>query len=337
MSKQIHLVVEQLNNIALLLKSSPFPNRFEPNIIKSTIDNSINNLANAYFAIVAICHQTSPIGERPLEGFISNNPRKGWDYLKEKFLIASTCDSKWLDPRFWQCLNPITLANLYKDDEKGLTLSRISERTFLLNNLGDLLITDGYIAIEDAFIALSNTLGGSDGFISYLSRFEAYSDPLFKKTFLFLSLANTECGWQYIDPENIHSPIDYHELRGHLRLGTIDIAETCIQIKLKRGLSISSEEDFYIRQAVQEANEYISRIVGVSNSELHYFLWNVFRSCCSRQAEQSHCLECSPICSLPESYRIVPYYHSRCIFSELCPSVHNTYKIVEPAYLGHYY
>jgi len=337
MNEQVQIVYEQVNKIAILLRSSRFPERYEPANENLRIANSKINLANAYLAIVAICHQTSPIGERQLEGFISTNYRKGWDYLKEKLLHAAILDPNWADPKFWQYLTPTILSELYKDKDKGCTLSRVNERTFLLNNLGEGLIHDGFLRIEDAISSLDYIVGGDNGFIRYLSRYEAYSDPLNKKTSLFLSLAETECGWKYQDPENIHSPIDYHELRGHLRLGTVYVVDERIKLKLINHLPISIEDDLTIRKVVQDTNEYLSRVVGVSAIELHYFLWNIFRSCCSRQVGQTHCICCSEECSLPEPYKILPYYHSCCIFHELCPSINDINKVIEPPYIGHFY
>jgi hypothetical protein len=337
MIEHVKNVYEQVNKIAIMLKSSRFPKRYEPAIEDLTITNFKKYLANTYLAIVAICHQTSPIGERQFEGYISTNYRKGWDYLKEKFLFAVTLDPKWSDPEFWQYLTPTMLSELYEDKDKGCTLSRVNERTFFLNNLGEGLIHDGFFRIDDVITSLDYIVSGDNGFIKYLSRYEAYSDPLNKKTNYFLSLAETECGWKYKDPENIRSPIDYHELRGHLRLGTINVVDERIKFKLINHLPVSIEDDLIIRKAVQDANEYISREVGVSASELHYFLWNIFRSCCSRRVDQTHCLDCTDQCTLPEPYKTLPYYQSRCIFNEICPSKNNQDKLIEPPYIGHYY
>src|SRR5579859_2987919 len=74
-------------------------------------NGTADNLANCYLAIVAICHQTSPIGERRLEGWIDGRQRFGWDYLKEKYLAAALSQEKLSSPSYWAELTQYDLAN----------------------------------------------------------------------------------------------------------------------------------------------------------------------------------------------------------------------------------
>lgn len=176
-------------------------------------------LANAYFVIVAICHQTTPIGERGLQGYINNEPeiRRGWDYLKEKFLLTVLQEPKWSSVAFWSELTPNELSALYQDDTIskqygdetiGRTLNRINERAFLINNLGGVLTRYGFKYIDEAFAQANQTISGNAGFLSFLqNNFEAYKDPVRKKSLLFLSIAAEECGWGLKDPENLSSPV----------------------------------------------------------------------------------------------------------------------------------
>jgi hypothetical protein len=288
-------------------------------------------------AIVAICHQTSPIGERPLEGIVEGSRSKGWDYLKTKFLLAARSDISLCNPQSWAAVNPLALSTLFADDQLGLTLNRVSERAYLLNDLGHRLVVNECSSIRTLFDACKGTLAGGDGFLHHLSQFAAYSDPLKKKSFFFLSLMQTECGWTFDDPESLQSPVDYHEIRGHLRLGSVDVHDARLASKLRAGIPVNQEEDAAIRCAVQEANASIARMCSAADSELHYLLWNVFRNCCPRASLQTHCSTCPPDCLLPAPYRAPTYYQSRCIFAPICASANKDAKPVEPAYLGHYY
>src|SRR5690349_3366695 len=81
----------QVAKLIAELKLSAVPSELEASTHSFQWTSGLGELANAYFAIVAICHQTSPIGERPLQGYVHLETQKkvGWDYLKERFLIAA--------------------------------------------------------------------------------------------------------------------------------------------------------------------------------------------------------------------------------------------------------
>src|SRR5215831_10066077 len=99
-----------------LIKRFNVPHEPESTTHSFTWTSDIQSLANSYFAIVAICHQTTPIGERRLEGHINGVVKYGWDYLKEKFLTVALRDPKWTSCNCWQNITPIELSELYHDE-----------------------------------------------------------------------------------------------------------------------------------------------------------------------------------------------------------------------------
>ena len=101
-----------------------------------------------------------------------------------------------------------------------------------------------------------------------------------KKAQFFIAIMMNELGWVVSDPENLSSPVDYHELRGHLRIGTVFSDDATIASKIEKGLPLTVEEDIEIRQQVQKINDFIARETGLSSSVVHYLFWNVFRNCC---------------------------------------------------------
>lgn len=147
-----------------------------------------NLLANCYFAIVAICHQTSPLGERRLEGYINDEKKVGWDYLKEKFFTKVIEDLRWSSCDYWEVLTPNELSKLYCDEKLGLTLNRVNERTFLINDLGCRFKHFNITFIREAFDERNQFLNGESGFLKFLTVFEAYKDPVMKKSQFFCLL-----------------------------------------------------------------------------------------------------------------------------------------------------
>jgi hypothetical protein len=325
----------QVSRIAEILRNSAVPPEQEASThaLEWKLDSDL--LGNCYFAIVAICHQTSPVGEQRLQGNVGGIKKYGWDYLKERFFDRTISEPKWASSEFWATVTPIQLSELYEDSESGQTLNRVNERAYLLNDLGNQLLSLKLNSVSDAFQQCDSTLGGNNGFLTFLERFIAYRDPLRKKSLFYTSIATKECGWKLKDPENLLSPVDYHELRGHLRLGTVLIAPSPLAAKIQHGLVLSEQEDELLRTAVQQVNDQLSRDAGLSSSTIHYFFWNVFRNCCPRIG--THCHGCNENCSLPHQYKSMPTYHKKCVFSSVCKSVDVLVKVIEPPYIGHYY
>lgn len=336
---QISTNERRVDELVELLRGTDIPVEDEGGPMSRISNLTARERADAYFAIVAICHQTSPLGERRLEGYISEDPhskREGWDYLKGRFLLHALQNRKLTSPSGWSRLTPIELSDLYDDTVYGRTLTRVNERTHLLNDLGARLLEMGFQHIEELYLACGAKLGGEGGFLARLHAFEAYRDPVQKKSLYFASIVATECGWHISDPENLLSPIDYHELRGHLRIGTV-LIEGALHDKIRTGLPLSADEDTALRSVVQGINERVASQLGISSSRLHYLLWNVFRNCCPRQAAETHCDSCGDSCKLPESYKAIPLYQGRCIFSSICVSARQIDKVVDPPYVGDFY
>jgi hypothetical protein len=158
-----------------------------------------------------------------------------------------------------------------------------------------------------------------------------------KKSMFFLSLATKECGWKLADPESLLSPVDYHELRGHLRIGTVKINDADLWLKIQRGLVLSEAEDVTIRQKVQEVNDRLAHLTGNSASVIHYLCWNIFRNCCPRESKDTHCSACGSNCMLPRQYKEMQGYQGRCVFSAACASAGKPEKVIDPPYAGDFY
>lgn len=336
-SSNITINKGKLDSLVGILRGLNIPREIEnpPNFVPPKIHS--RELANIYLFLVAICHQTSSLGEKRLQGKIAGKTRAGWDYLKEKLFQEIVSQSDLISPTSWESLTPERLSNLYQDREVGLTLNRINERTFLINDLGKRLIVDGFEYIDMAFDKAAKTLQGSGGFLNYLAGFLAYSDPLRKKSYFFLSLVGNECGWKPRDAEAILSPVDYHEVRGHLRIGTAKILDKNLERKIRLGLVITETEDFQLRSCIQEIMGQISSETGLTNSQLHYYFWNVFRNCCPRNPQDTHCTACPSTCGLPHAYRKASLHEDRCTFSDICNSAGKETKVMDPPYIGHYY
>lgn len=285
---------------------------------------------NGWWAICAINQQTTPVSGKAFCGTVNGTKLFGWDYLLQKAIVLSN-ENPEMFTRDWLCsVSPTTIREMYIDIEEGSTLSQIETRAKLLNDLGGFLESHNWESINEAFLKSRGYIVRSDnkGLAQILPEAQAYKDPVQKKLFYFLALMRNQGFWQYKDIINLGSPVNYHEQRGHLRLGTVRIISTVLERKIRERKNITDQEDIEIRFAVRRAIEFIAQLLDVTPSMMHYYFWNFFRNCCRR--EDPHCKNCAEMCKLPGRYKANT--QGKCIFASVCPSANLEFSdmLIEP-------
>lgn len=147
-------------------------------------------------------------------------------------------------------------------DVEGETVSGAEVRARLWRDLAAGLLRD-YDGRADRLIEASGAcLGGCDGLIPRLSRFEAYSDPLEKKSFLFAKIAARR-GWLEVsDPESWQVCADNVLMRLALRGGLVD----------------PGDDAHRIRAQTRAALKDLSEESGIAPPLLDDLLWELGRS-----------------------------------------------------------
>lgn len=285
-------------------------------------------ITNYYFILVAICHQT-----QSLIGSVKGKAYQGWDYLSRKLLFEASRDRGLLKPTVWKTVCPASLEKLFYDPNSGSTLSDLNRRSELIRDLGNVMCREQWSSADKLYeLAQCRAATGNPNLLGLLVRFRAYQDPVKKKSIFLLGLLANSGVWSYSDAESLGPPVDYHEVRGHLRIGTIEIQDEALREKILTSTPVSESEDVVIRRAVSAAIEYIASKSGrVTSIRLHYLFWNIFRNVCLR--EKPHCRECPSDCGLPDRYihlLTIRAKEPRCPFATVCASVD-----VEPKYLEH--
>lgn len=303
--------------------------------------------ANFWFFLAAICHQTSPVGESPLCGVIDGTQKVGWDFLLHTFRRAVVEENEWLWPERWTECTAAGVCSLF-----GSLISRPDRRAELIRDLAKGLKAKGWRSVIEAGHHCEFRIapgvpkaapgdisesGGAEaqlaapvsiGLLDFLSGFDAFADPVQKKSVFFLMLMRNANLWSYVDEMQLPAPVDYHEIRGHLRIGTVELSAGLRQ-KIANRCAITSVEDTAIRFAVREAIGIISADLKTSSAALHYFLWNLFRTYCCRSR---------PVCdgsrhsSLPAVYResLTATGDCQCPFRPVCDSADLSEAINEP-------
>ena len=300
---------------------------------------SSGEIGNFFLLLVSICHQTSPTGKLLLEGTVNGKYCRGWDYLASRLEFHVRLDKSLLLPESWSTMTPEKLIVLFRDRQYGDRLVGVKRRAELIRDLGEIMKEYGWEVADDIFEAAHGHVAGeSPNLFELLAQFKAYSDPVRKKSSFFLSLMRNSGLWEYVDDSNLGPPVDYHEVRGHIRIGTVCITDLELRDKLLHRKLVTAKEDLAIRGAVFNAIILISRACSpCTPSQLHYLFWNVFRSCCTR--EHPHCHACRNDCDLPRMY--VPLalvdHRRRCPFSAVCTSSHLPVKYYDHVFETDYY
>jgi hypothetical protein len=201
------------------------------------------------------------------------------------------------------------------------------------------MLREGWENLEDLYRSAHQRIAtGSPNLLSLLGRFRAYNDPVHKKAFFLLGLMRNSVGWGYADESELGPPVDYHEVRGHLRLGTVKILDPDLQEKLFRRLPVQEADDVALRAAVSEAISLVARQAQIPNPmRLHYLFWNLFRAVCLR--ENPHCHSYPPNGALPPLYAHLVGHGDvrRCPFFEVCPSADRADRYLEHSFETDWY
>lgn len=316
---------EKCERIAAYLRSVSLPpDREEAFLSGSDIEPSFRG--NVYLALVAVCHQTTPVSGPRLQGEIAGTSLRGWDYLSAAFFGAARSTPSLFEPNQLARCSTRNFLRLIGTD----AITGPDRRAYLIRDIGNRMVSQGWERIDALFQEAKGFLRteAQTGVLDLLSKFEAYQDPVAKKSLFFAALMRNSGLWEFNDLENLGPPVDYHEVRGHLRMGTVRLLDPVLRREIERGSEVDDRADLEVRQAVYRAMMTVADASGYSPSQIHYFFWNVFRSCCPR--ETTHCESCSENCQLPPRYR-EPFgsLGNACVLRDYCESRSKLVKLTE--------
>lgn len=288
----------------------------------------------AFLFVAAICHQTHTL--------ISKKKNlKGWYCLEDVFATLGKTNPELLDVKFLAELSPEELSEklkpLFSDDgnPENCTLDRLKERSHFIIQISKVLLEKYEGKMEKLLEKSSGLLGGENGLYALLKDFEAFSDPLLKKSTVFMNLAHDAGLLQIKDSESIHPTMDYHMQRLLLRTGCIEVMDPKLKKFLQDKVALDSDED--VREAAIDAIRSIGKLSGKNFFELNFMLWSLGRSCCT---EKTLCADkaCGKNpCTFFANIDIPT--HDVCIFNEVClGSKDGSYrKYWQPIVDTHYY
>jgi len=292
-------------------------------------------LLRMHFFAVAICHQTHNLFHPRIKIF-------GWDYLEHVFVKLSKENSDLLNPFFLNKVSLNKLVSMLKPEfshdrnPENCTLDRLEQRAALMVDASQKLISDfngevgNLLMMSDGYLQKNGK-----GLYEILPQFEAFTDPLQKKSTFLIKLL-MEAGFLEIrDPGHFIPIMDYHMQRVLLRLGCVEISDENVRQKIIRREFLETDEP--IRSLCVEAFKAIAADSGHAVTKMNDFFWSLGRSCCHQTTLcTNHICEKTP-CTFTQIVDIKN--HDKCAFQDIClGAVNPIYRnLWQPVVETHYY
>jgi hypothetical protein len=291
-------------------------------------------VGNFNLCLVAFCHQTQSIS-----GTVGGRWCRGWDYLERKLEAHSRTNRYFLEMENLATLSADRLDEALAPAPPSLAFPDIEARAALINDLAGHMLRAGYKSFEALCDSFDYRCLGQGSIISFLRATKAYGDPSEKKARLLIGLLRDAHGWEFRDAHRLGAPVDYHEIRGHLRIGTVIVQDSGMRLRFQSD-TVTDRDDIAIRAAISEAIVAVAEdVLGNDALKVHYILWNYFRSLCRRY---------KPICgggeiaiSELDSAYVKLFQTSTngdsCVFSSFCECYARQEFPIEYIYRGNYY
>jgi hypothetical protein len=206
---------------------------------------------DAALFLTAIDHQTGFEGAHTIDGA---GPFEGSALLWALGLRAEARVPGALAARSLLDVAPESIEAVFRVE--GRPVANAEQRAMLWRGLARGLAKDYGGKAEELIAASKGKLAGPGGMLLRLSAFEAYSDPLRKKSFLFCKIAERR-GWLAVaDPESWEVCADNVLMRLALRAGLVEQGEV--------------EE---VREATRAALKQLAELAEISPPLLDDLLW----------------------------------------------------------------
>jgi hypothetical protein len=288
-----------------------------------------------HFFAVAICHHTYSLHHPVLN-------IRGWDFIEHVFVRMAKEQAALLDPAYISkaTVKEITgmLAAWFAHDEQkqDCTLDRLDERAGLMLDAARKLMERYDGSVKRLFDESKGYLRKNEnGLYEIMPAFEAFSDPLQKKSTFLIKLLMDAGMIEIRDPENFIPIMDYHMQRVLLRTGCVEVQDKTLRDQLLNRVPLSTDEP--VRSRCTDAFMIIAMLSGRPVTRMNDYFWSLGRSCCNNTTlcYDGYC-EKAP-CTLSQIIHLDG--HSKCIFEAVCPGAASEHyrNLWQPVVRTHFY
>ncbi len=274
--------IKKLNTRLIKLKFKPF-NYLNP-YLDPPLETSAELVADFYFFTVAIDHRTSSPSGIAFEGTLDGKFFHGADLLYALAIQKIKEDRDFFTAERMAQISTEALTDWLSllTDGKRIVIYNPQERAELLQDLGHKLLQLGYRSSMELIKRCAGYLIRTEGtgLLQLVSNFKAYSDPVSKKSFLWIKFLTGRGLLQVQDLENLAVPVDNHLTRIALRTGIIKVKDEEILNRLRLEQAFTLSEDLRVREAARSAFEEILTYKKLKFNELDDFFWVLGRTHC---------------------------------------------------------
>ncbi len=269
------------------------PNYFDDPELYPPKSDPPHLVAMFFLTLVAIDHRLYPWGGA-VSAVVGGKVRRG-----SEILYARAMEAYRRDPSIFE---PTRLASMRRESFEmvwGSDVWDAERRLALLRDLGRKMVSVYGSSIENLLgfsrsVRLRSFDAERPGLLDKLRVFLAYSDPVEKKSMLFIKALVRRGIIDIEDRESIRVAVDNHLTRIALRLGLVTLGPRLREAVI-RGDEVSPEVDVLIRTGVREALHLACLEAGIDPLDLDDALWTFGREVCTFTTPR--CTECNhPLC-----------------------------------------
>jgi sugar/nucleoside kinase (ribokinase family) len=237
---------------------------------------------------------------RPMIAIIDGQELKGSTYMYGAFRRKLDTDPGFFTPERQATLTMEELSGALQDDNGVNPLPAAELHLEMARRYGSDMLALGLTPSRVLEMARDSSSPLS-AFVHTLDRIGGYKeDPIRKKTgLLAVTLNQRPEAFLTFGPEETIAPVvDYHCLRGVLRLGLVDVLDDDLRAKLAGRHLLAPDEEWAVRHAAYRIQAMVEKRSGRPIGAVDWFFFNYIRTHCPEMTDPV-CSKCvaDPVCA----------------------------------------
>lgn len=240
------------------------------------------------------------IYDHPLVAPIDGDTLKGSAYLFRAFRRPLESDPDFYTPERQAGLTRADMFNLFKADDGSDPMPALDLHLEMAQHYGADMLAMGKTPTQ-ILASAQRSSAPLKALLDDLDKISGYKeDPLRKKSNLLGLVLNQrpEHFLSFGEGEAVPPVIDYHTMRGCLRMGLIDVLDEGMKAKIAARTIVTAEEEWAVRYACYLAVEEVVRVSGKSLGAVDWFFFAYSRQHCP-EMNVPVCADCAvnPVCT----------------------------------------
>ena len=275
---------DQLHKIASLISDLPDAEAFP--FIDSSLPPKGHPLTIDYFFVTTLqqfsfwSHKNGKY-HKPLIETIGGDKLKGAFYLFKAYTKRLETDPEFFSPKRQASQSLEDMKDLFQSDNGQNVMPATQLHLDFAHAYGQSMLELGWTPTDVVNKALSSKYPLKT-FLEMLDKVGGYrEDPLRKKSALLALILEQrpERLFKFGSDESLPPVVDYHCMRGSLRLGLIDILDKELERKIINRQLVSSQDEWDIRHVIYQAVNLLPELSGQTMGAVDWFFFMSRKRC----------------------------------------------------------